>query len=117
MKYSLRNLLKFSIRDLLWLTVVVALAVAWSLDRSRLLEKASALDARNKFEKSLADTEVALANAQATAAKARADFEAEVAKAQVATSAAIEFRQSADRSEGPVQGYKLLGPPPQFPKP
>ena len=36
MKYSLRSLMKFSIRDLLWLTVVVALAVGWWVDRSRL---------------------------------------------------------------------------------
>jgi hypothetical protein len=29
MKYSLRSLMTFSIRDLFWLTVVVALAVGW----------------------------------------------------------------------------------------
>ena len=33
MKYSLRSLMTFSIRDLLWLTVVVALAVAWWVER------------------------------------------------------------------------------------
>jgi hypothetical protein len=31
--------MKFSIRDLLWLTVVVALAVAWWADRSRLAQE------------------------------------------------------------------------------
>jgi hypothetical protein len=35
MKYSLRSLMTFSIRDLFWMTVVVALAVAWWIDRSR----------------------------------------------------------------------------------
>jgi hypothetical protein len=29
--------LRFTIRDLLWLTVVVALAIAWWADRSRIL--------------------------------------------------------------------------------
>lgn len=33
MKYSLRSLMRFSIRDLFWLTVVVALAVAWFVER------------------------------------------------------------------------------------
>jgi hypothetical protein len=32
-KYSLRSLMTFSIRDLFWLTLVVALAVAWWMDR------------------------------------------------------------------------------------
>jgi hypothetical protein len=35
MKYSLRSLMTFSIRDLLWLLVVVALALGWWIDRSR----------------------------------------------------------------------------------
>ena len=32
MKYSLRSLMTFSIRDLLLLTVIVALAVGWGVD-------------------------------------------------------------------------------------
>jgi len=36
MKYSLRSRLRFSLRDMFWLTVVVALAVGWWVDRSRL---------------------------------------------------------------------------------
>jgi hypothetical protein len=31
--------MKFSIRDLMWLTVVAALVVAWSVDRSRLTDE------------------------------------------------------------------------------
>ena len=31
--------MRFTIRDLLWLTVVVALGVAWCVDRSRLVDK------------------------------------------------------------------------------
>jgi hypothetical protein len=30
--------MRFSIRDLLWLTVVVALGIAWWVDRTRLVE-------------------------------------------------------------------------------
>jgi hypothetical protein len=35
MKYSLRSMMTFSIRDLFWLTVVVAMGVAWWLDHRR----------------------------------------------------------------------------------
>ena len=35
MKYTLRNLMTFSIRDLVWLPVVVALGVAWWMERTR----------------------------------------------------------------------------------
>jgi len=35
MKYSLRSLMTFSIRDLFWVTVVVAMGVAWLVDRWR----------------------------------------------------------------------------------
>jgi|KBSSwiStaDraftv2_1062776.scaffolds.fasta_scaffold1727487_2 hypothetical protein len=41
MKYSLRSLMTFSIRDLFLVTLVVALAVAWWLDRSRLAQRAA----------------------------------------------------------------------------
>ena len=46
MKYSLRSLMRFSLRDLFWLTVVVALGVAWWVDRWRL-----ASDHQHKVEK------------------------------------------------------------------
>jgi len=39
MKYSLQTLMKFSIRDLLFVTVIVAILVAWWLDRQRLLRE------------------------------------------------------------------------------
>jgi len=39
--------MKFTIRDLLWLTVVVALGVAWWVDRGRLLQKIDELDGPN----------------------------------------------------------------------
>ena len=57
MKYSLRSLLTFSIRDLLWLTIVVALALGWWLDRldkSQLAEKAKHFDAAHEAAKYLA---------------------------------------------------------------
>ena len=137
MKYSLRNLLKFSIRDLLWLTVVVALAVAWSLDRSRLREETRAVEAKRGLleemiakdrsrlrEEARADAaERGLLEEMVTTAKARAKFEATIAQAQAAAvKAQAEFESAVKKSqfdgamqaadEGPVQGYKLLGPPP-----
>ena len=36
--------MRFTIRDLLWLTVVVALAVAWWVDRSNLAGRAERAD-------------------------------------------------------------------------
>jgi len=48
MKYSLRSLMTFSIRDLVWLTVVVALGVGWWIERTRaerLAEEAEVMDA------------------------------------------------------------------------
>lgn len=35
MKYSLRSLMRFSLRDLFWITVVVALVLGWWLDHSK----------------------------------------------------------------------------------
>jgi len=48
MKYSLRSLMTFSIRDLVWLTVVVALGVGWWIERTRaerLAKEAEVMDA------------------------------------------------------------------------
>ena len=39
MKYSLRSLMRFSIRDLALVTVIVALALGWWVDRSRQAER------------------------------------------------------------------------------
>jgi hypothetical protein len=38
-------MLRFTIRDVLWLTVVVAMAVAWWMDHDRLEQKAAKLKA------------------------------------------------------------------------
>lgn len=43
MKYSLRSLMQFSIRDLFWLTVVVTLAVGWWAGNRRIAEENSRL--------------------------------------------------------------------------
>jgi hypothetical protein len=48
MKYSLRSLMTFSIRDLLWLTVVVALGVGWWVARQQAFVLSKKFDA---FEK------------------------------------------------------------------
>ena len=43
MKYSLRSLMKFSIRDLLFVTVIVAILAAWWVDRQRLIREIKTL--------------------------------------------------------------------------
>jgi hypothetical protein len=45
MKYSLRSLMRFSIRDLMWLTVVAALSTCWWL-HVRSIERRHAADAQ-----------------------------------------------------------------------
>jgi hypothetical protein len=54
--------MKFSIRDVLWLTVVVALAVCWTLDRVSL--RRSELRARQEAERALYMSELARAQAE-----------------------------------------------------
>jgi hypothetical protein len=36
MKYGLRSPMRFSLRDLFWITVVVAMGLGWWVDRTRL---------------------------------------------------------------------------------
>jgi hypothetical protein len=43
MKYSLRSLMTFSIRDIALTTVIVAVLVAWWVDRSRLVGECNQL--------------------------------------------------------------------------
>lgn len=57
---------RFSIRDLLWLTVVVALGVTWWLDRSSLVARVDELENRSHFETVLAEFD-RLMNSQAPA--------------------------------------------------
>jgi hypothetical protein len=54
--------MKFSIRDVLWLTVVVALAVCWALDRAAL--RRAELRARQEAERALYHAELARAQAE-----------------------------------------------------
>ena len=46
MKYSLRSLMRFSLRDLFWLIVVAALVVGWLADHWR---QAAVAEAREKL--------------------------------------------------------------------
>ena len=39
MKYSLRSLMRFSIRDLLWLLTLAAVLTIWWVDRNRLAQE------------------------------------------------------------------------------
>lgn len=75
-------MMKFSIRDVLWLTVVVALAVGWGLDRVALHR--AELRARQEAERARAHAELALERALYSAELARAHAELARAKAEVA---------------------------------
>jgi hypothetical protein len=55
--------MKFSIRDVLWLTVVVALAVGWSLDRVAL--RRAEQRARQEAKREMINAELARAWEQA----------------------------------------------------
>jgi hypothetical protein len=56
--------MKFSIRDVLWLTVVVALAVCWGLDRVKLRRDAS----RANLQATQAEAALAVARLEARVA-------------------------------------------------
>jgi len=65
---------RFTIRDVLWLTVVVALAVGWGLDRAQfrreqLNARRAELSARMEAERAMANAEHARAMERAAAAK------------------------------------------------
>jgi hypothetical protein len=73
--------MKFSIRDVLWLTVVVALAVCWGIDRVRLQREASralmlATHSRDAAVAAERDARMAaeLARAQAEMVRAQAEL-------------------------------------------
>jgi hypothetical protein len=62
---------RFSIRDLLWLVLTVALCMAWWLDRSRLALEASSLRQRTEdLERSISILELALMQQKASPAPA-----------------------------------------------
>lgn len=90
--------MKYSIRDLMFVTVIVALAVAWWLDRTRLHAKAHLLQSKLRAIESLEKT-------IAKAAKAQAEHAIAIAAAK----RALKSQQATD-SEGAVRGYSLLGP-------
>jgi hypothetical protein len=98
--------MKFSIRDLLLVTLIVALAVAWWLDNSRLRDELRDHEFMQMVERSLADLDEALAKSEATFATAQAEHANAIAIAKKV----LESQQATD-SEGPVRGYTLLGPP------
>ena len=41
-------MLRFTIRDVIWLTIGVALALSWAIDRTRLASRADELALKNK---------------------------------------------------------------------
>jgi len=81
--------MKFTIRDMLWLTVVVALAVCWGLDRTQLLE--SEVKARRAELTARLAAEIAIAESR------RAQNMAERAKAlaEVAQASALALETAA----------------------
>jgi hypothetical protein len=97
--------MKFSIRDLLLVTVIVAFGLGWWLNRSRLHAKVRDLEFKSSVEKHLADMAAAVAKAEEDAARVQADY----AKARDVA------LPSQAATEGPLRGYNLLGP--RLPKP
>jgi hypothetical protein len=76
--------MRFSIRDVLWLTVVVALAVCWSLDRMQLRQ--AEVKARRAELSARLQTEIAIAESRrAQNMAARAQAIAELARGAAAT--------------------------------
>ena len=109
--------MKFSIRDLLLVTVIVTLAIGWWLDRSRLLAESQLAKARLEFEKSLVTAEDGMVKALAAYAKARAEFDETLTSGQLDTTLVQPLESRPTYDEGPVLGYKLLGPPPKHSEP
>jgi len=65
--------MKFSIRDVLWLTVVVALAVCWGIDRVQLQRaehRAKLVADRARYAAEVAQANAVLMEATAVAARA-----------------------------------------------
>ncbi len=111
MKYSLRSLMTFSIRDLFWLTVVVALAVAWWLDRSSSRKELQRVQLLLALEEDTNKLLESVAKSHADAARVQADraaFMDDLKRAHEATRDR-DYRR-LDAPEG-----NLLGPP--LPKP
>ena len=80
--------MKFSIRDVLWLTVVVALAVCWALDRVALRrsESRALMEAQRSLQMAeLARAQAELARAQGIAMEAAANAAREAEKTRDAS--------------------------------
>lgn len=105
--------MKFSIRDLLLVTLIVALSMAWWLDRTRLAKETQHLETRIKYYEASADAVRSLANAQAVYNSARAKWERDLTDQTTETWPTTE--ETRLTTEGPVRGYNLLGPPPSQP--
>ena len=92
--------MRFSIRDLLLVTVIVALAVTWWLDHRRLSLETKYLETRLIFEKARADTQ-----------KALAEYRSDLERSEATWKETREELEASRDTFGPVRGYNLLGPP------
>ena len=106
MKYSLRSLMTFSIRDLFWVTVVVALAVAWWLDRSSSRKEMQRVQLHLALEEDSNKLLKSVVKAHDDAAKAQADLATYMDEVNRAVEAGRAYRR-LDAPEG-----NLLGPLP-----
>ena len=102
MKYSLRSLMTFSIRDLFGLTVVVALVVAWWLDRSRSHEELRNVQFRLSLAEESNELLRSIAKSKADRAELSAAYEKDLKAAREADMRDMSYR---------VDAGNLLGPP------
>jgi uncharacterized protein YlxW (UPF0749 family) len=84
--------MRFSIRDMLWLTALAALAACWLSDRQRMTETKAELKEQQDLARKEQDT------ARAEAAASRKQFE--------------DLRQSIKTLDAQVRMYQLLTPAP-----
>jgi hypothetical protein len=74
MQYRLRTLLTFSVRDILWIMLVAAMAISWTMERAAVTKVAADQSAERAAERKALKEQLAMAKATVQA-KVDAAFE------------------------------------------